>query len=126
MSNGLPVTSSGAITARPEAVVTSPPARPAVAPIAVVFFQKMPSTRIGKKLAYARPKARATTWATNESFRFRQTGCQPCSEALPGQESTMAPARWAGPGGPVVHSCRYGAVAAVTRWATSGRRTRQP
>ena len=38
---------------------------PAAAPIAVVFFQKIPSTRIGKKLAAASPKARATTCATN-------------------------------------------------------------
>ena len=37
---------------------------PAIAPSFVVVRVKIPSTRTGKKLDAARPKANATTWAT--------------------------------------------------------------
>ena len=38
---------------------------PAIAPSRLVRWSKMPSRMIGKKLAAARPKAKATTSATN-------------------------------------------------------------
>ncbi len=38
---------------------------PATAPCLVVFLEKIPSTMIGKNDAAARPKANATTSATN-------------------------------------------------------------